>query len=311
MNLKTVLSIACLWISGANIVLAQELFTQYFDGADTSAYNALFIEIDTSANNIWQVGTPQKLIFNTAATAPNALVTDTLNHYPPNNTSVFEFEISQELLSPFSGNVMALQWKQKLDMDAGQDGGIIEFSIDDGVWQNAFDNPYVYNFYGYDEANEQTLEDGTIAFSGTDTLWRDIWLCFDIYWAWESSEKIKVRFTFLSDDVENNKEGWLIDNFLAHITLVHTVNEVKMDNYMEVYPNPSNSGRIHIKTEKQQGLHIIEKMELIDNQGKTVEVFGKSPTKFWIDIGHHPNGIYTLKVTTNLRTESFRIVLQK
>ena len=49
------------------------------------------IEIDTVHyhHNIWQVGAPHKSVFTSAQSLPNAIVTDTANPVPPNDTSVF------------------------------------------------------------------------------------------------------------------------------------------------------------------------------------------------------------------------------
>src|SRR5688572_8861630 len=162
-------------------VLNAQFYTQYFDGADTVFANSVNIEFDTASTNIWQIGSPQKLIFNSASTVPNALVTDTVNYYPNNNVSSFHTKMYNQMFPPWG--ILAFQWMQKLDMDHDYDGGIVEFSIDSGAtWQNAFNNPYVYNFYGFDAANQDTLSSGDYAFSGTDTLWKNVWLCFDLSW---------------------------------------------------------------------------------------------------------------------------------
>lgn len=289
--------------------LSQQNYSQYFDGRDTVASSSLIIHYDSSGSNLWQVGKPSKSIFDSAATRPNAMLTDTVNFYPANDTSSFYFGIKP---IQFGFGVLAMQWKQKLDMDFRHDGGIIEFSQDTGrTWTSVFDNPYVYNFYGFDPANQDSLQSGEMAFTGTDSTWKDIWLCFDISWLVSStqSDTLLVRFRFVSDSVDNPREGWMIDNMLAHLTFIHTVNEFADDEYMKVFPNPT-SGKIDIETRKQVGLHIIEEMDLINSSGQVVESFGTSPTKFSINIGHHPPGTYLLKVRTNLHTESFRILLR-
>ena len=284
-----------------------QTYSQYFDGADTSVWNSLFVKIDTSTSNIWQIGAPQKIIFDSAATLPLAMITDTLNYYPPNDTSSFSFGIDPQW---FGWGILALQWKQKLDMDSNFDGGIIEFSSDTGnTWQNVFNNPYVYNFYGFDIENQDTLNSGEYAFSGTDSTWKDIWLCFDISWL-SFSDSLMFRFTLKSDSVDNNKEGWIIDNLLAHITIIHTVNEIEQEEYMTASPNPT-TGRVDIATKKLDEFHIIEKMELVNIEGKVVQQWGVSPTKFYVNIGNHPNGIYFLNVKTNIKSETFKIVLER
>ncbi len=287
-----------------------QFFTQYFDGADTNAYNAILIDIDPDSSNVWQIGTPQKTIFDSAATQPNAIVTDTINFYPTNDTSRF---IAKVLMNFPNWGIFALQWKQKLDMDTAFDGGIIEYSTDTGnTWVNVFNNPYVYNFYGFQPENADTLTGGEFAFSGTDSTWRDIWLCFDLSWIqqFQWGDTLLFRFTLLSDSLNNNKEGWMIDNIISHITIIHTVNEVEQENYLNVYPNPA-SNIVHIQAQKIMDYHIIETMELVDPLGRVVDKWANIPTKFWFDTNKYNDGMYFLKIKTNLQSETLPIVINK
>ena len=146
---KIYLTITCLFL--VVCTLKAQYTTQYFDGADTIPNYSVKIKIGNNSNNIWQIGPPQKIIFNSASTAPNVLVTDTINNYPPNNISQFKFTVV-----PFNTfGVMAIQWNQKLDMNLQHDGGIIEYSIDTGTtWHNIFNDPHVYNVYGSQEKFE-------------------------------------------------------------------------------------------------------------------------------------------------------------
>src|ERR1041384_4098256 len=89
---KLYLTISILFLA-IGYSIAQLSVNQYFDGADTSATNSIIIMLDTSSTNIWQIGRPQKIIFDSAATFPNALVTDTINNYPDSNVSRFTFKI--------------------------------------------------------------------------------------------------------------------------------------------------------------------------------------------------------------------------
>lgn len=283
----------------------QETFVQYFDGADTSIWNSIIIHIDTNADNIWQVGTPQKVIFNYAATQPNVIISDTILNYPLNNNSSFEFSLNE---AGFYPGIIALQWKQKLDFTENHDGGIIEFwNGQEGEWQNVFNNPYVYAFYGFDISNADTLLSGEYAFSGTDTTWRDIWLCFDYNWM-TYLDTLTFKYRIKTDEIGEEKEGWMMDNFMAHITIIHSVNENEQLNYVDIWPNPS-SGRLNIDIRKTDGFHIIEKMEIYNIVGGLMESFKNIPTRFFIDVNNYPDGIYLLKVQTNLQTETIRLVI--
>lgn len=293
--------------------VAQFNYYQYFDGEDTLCvpnqndfFASICLDYLEGDNNIWQVGPPQKFFFDSAATSPNVLVTDTLNYYPSNNVSSVVFSINPNFFTPWG--ILAIQWYQKLDMDAGFDGGKIEFSIDNGqTWANAFNNPYVYNFYGFDENNADTLADGTFVFSGVDTTWRDIWLCYSL--SWVGTNEVLVKFTFISDDIDNEMEGWMIDNLQAHVTWVHTVEEIESPEYIKVYPNPT-SDLLYIDTRKIQEFHIIERMILTDVSGKVIEEWNHLPTKFFIDTRKYSNGLYSLTVITNKETVSIQVVVE-
>jgi hypothetical protein len=119
-----------------------------------------------------------------------------------------------------------------------------------------------------------------------------------------------VRFTFSSDSVNNNKEGWMIDNLLAHITYIHTVKEVAQENYLNVYPNPATN-IVNIQAQKIMDYHIIEKMELVDPLGSVVDRWENIPTKFWFDTGNYIDGTYFLKVKTNIKSETLPLVISK
>lgn len=304
MNTKLFLLIGMLFITNS---LFAQYYNQYFDGADTSYYNSTIILIDSDSSNIWQVSRPQKGIFDSAATFPNVIITDTINFYPTNNVSRFIAKVYPW----YYRGIFALQWKQKLDLDSDYDGGIIEYSNDYGdSWHNVFNNPYVYNFYGFQLTNQDTLITGEYAFSGTDSTWRDVWLCFESSWLEQFQDSVLFRFTLQSDSIDNFKEGWMIDNFIAHNTTVHTVNEVKLENYFNIYPNPT-SDIIYIETQKIEDFHIIEQMEIINSIGQVIDKWKNIPTKFFINTQKYNNGYYYLKIKTNIKSETMPIVINR
>jgi hypothetical protein len=298
---KTLLGLALLTTSLAQ---SQAIYNQYFDGADTDPANSLIISY--SGDSTWQVGPPAKTIFNAPASTPNAILTKLSDPYPVNDTSSFQYA-----LGDFWGGfeVVALQWKQKLDLDPGMDGGILEFRKNSDPCQNAFDNPLTYNFYGFEPSNKDTLSSGEVGFSGTDTTWRDIWFCLDPN-VYSFGDTVYFRYTLKSDGVQNNREGWMIDNLQAHTTMIHTVKENDSDQYLKIFPTPTK-GVINIQAQKLQQRHVIEHMELMDLMGRTVRTYGLSPTKYFIDISDLPAATYFLKITTNVKTETFPVILEK
>jgi hypothetical protein len=204
-----------------------------------------------------------------------------------------------------------LQWVQKIDMDSAQDGGIVEFSADSGkTWLNAFNSPtYVYSFYGFPPSDEIVLHTGDTAFSGTDSLWRNVWLCFYPTYL-RSIDSLYVRFRFISDAVNKPHEGWMIDNFSAASTVLHPVNEVFNDDYLSVYPRLTNGPINIISKSKSSGFEIQNAM-LVNELGQTVQRFKIGPGNANINIGSQPSGWYTLSVKTSVITETYQIWLKK
>ena len=307
--MKKICTLLILLLFISNYAGAQHYFTQYFDGADTLFKRSINIAIEKNSSNIWQIGRPKKIIFDTAATKPNVLVTDTVKKYPKNNTSRFLAKIL--IQTPTTYGILAVQWKQKLNMTPDHDGGIIEYTLDKGkTWINVFNNPVVQNFYGFDKANVDTLKSGEYAFSGTDSTWRNVWLCFSMSWLskFNYNDTIQIRFTFKSDGDGGNKEGWMIDNMMSHVTHIHTIMKQKPDNYLTVYPNPAK-GVVHIEAEERMEYHLIERMELVDPLGRIIEAWNDIPTKFWFETTNYQNGLYFLKVKTNIKSEAIPLII--
>ncbi|MDX1349958.1 MAG: T9SS type A sorting domain-containing protein [Putridiphycobacter sp.] len=275
----------------------------FFDGGDTTA-TAMQIEMDTSSNNIWQIGQPQKTIFTSAFTYPNAIVTDTSNVYPDSNTSSFKYGVHKF----YDFGITAIQWTQKLHIDSG-DVGLIEFSVDSGqTWENVFTSPYTYNYYGFSFSNVDTLANGDIGFSGTDTNWRDIWLCFDYSWV-SMQDSLMVRHVFKSDTITSNNDGWMIDNMLQHLTFFHTIGEHPQEAYIAVFPNPAST-RLNVSIKKKNQFHIIKELILTTSSGEVLERHLNVPTNYFINIEKFPSGTYFLRVETNISTETKTIVIE-
>lgn len=279
---------------------------QYFDGSTIS--NTISVSITTNTANIWQIGKPQKILFHSAATLPNAIVTDTLNFYPKNNVSQFVLTIKNPYMtSPFP---FALQWKQKLNMDSKKDGGIVEFSNNSGTtWQNAHNNVNVYQYYGFQPANKDTININEYCFSGTDTTWRDVWLCLTPAVA-NFNDTILFRYTFKSDSVNTNKEGWMIDNFMSHTTIFHPVKEISQIDEIVVYPTITN-GIVNVEVKKTSPTDIIDRIELLNADGKIMEWYGQNYTKVVLDLSKHTPGIYYVKISINKKSMTRKIVYEK
>ncbi len=284
-------------------------YFQYFDYPDSTGPNILEVFIDTTADNIWQVGPPQKTIFKSASTIPNVMVTDTSNLYPIGNTSSFSFRVN---VTQLPTNILAIQWVQKLNLDSANAGGLVEFSVDSGqTWLNAHTSPFAYNFFGFQNSNVAQLPNGAQGFTGTDTNWRNVWLCIDANWAQTYTDSVRFRYTFISDSTATPQEGWMIDNLFATATWVHTLAEFGQNEVFQVYPNPAaDIITVEANSPDIRGRQV-DQIKLMDSEGRVLQLFGASPAKFNIDIQDYPNGTYMVEVKSEGATEVVKFLIAR
>ncbi|PKP21877.1 MAG: hypothetical protein CVU05_05910 [Bacteroidetes bacterium HGW-Bacteroidetes-21] len=170
----------------------------FSEGISFEGNTSSCLRIDTSqTESIWIIGQPSKIFFDSAYSVTHAILTDSLNYYPPNNNSYFDLIIKN--CSPYWWGEGIISFWHKYDTDTLRDGGYIEISYDGGnSWKNIIDdNTYMdfipTNFYTHSD----TLFDSTPAFSGHS----DDWQYSQIYWFWDAMTKpvfdsLIVRFNF-------------------------------------------------------------------------------------------------------------------
>jgi hypothetical protein len=194
--------------------------------------NGEYVKIDTSQkNNIWQIGKPQKTFFNSAYSKPYAIVTDTINPYPINNTSSF---VIKTWIAGGAG-ALTIDFMHKYETDSLKDGGYIEVSIDNGAtWMN------IASLYSFFYPFHDTIEGGIPAFTGKSNGW--VHAHTSILCEASVNDSVLVKFTFKSDSINNNKEGWMIDNLIFSIIICEGIVEHSGNiAQVNVYPNPANT----------------------------------------------------------------------
>ncbi len=223
-----------------------QFYEQNFDG--TSAW-PLPYAIDTTAGTLWQVGPPQKGLFNAAHSTPNVIVTDTVAYYPPNNTSSFTVKAP---LWGFGGwNVFFLRFYHAFDTDTLMEGGYAEVSWDYGAtWDNLYEDwmmPLnIENYYEDDwsPVEPDTLPNGQIGYSGRTADGSNglRWVYSSFCWeniGFPVSDSVFVRFTFYSDSIPEERDGWMIDDITLESYIAHPVSAyTRMDDYFVAVPNP-------------------------------------------------------------------------
>lgn len=228
--------------SFAQIDCPWEIIYRYdFDGDDLHS-----VEIDTSnSENIWQIGSPQKAILNSAVTPPNALITDTINPYQDYNKSTFIIRVNKPTEAPddFCWSYMDISILHRFNTDTLYSGGYIEISYDGGKnWTNIIYDNYanvITETNGYMYSVNDTILGGINAFTGNNTADEE-YNYEDAQFRWmrnypESMEvdSCMLRFTFISDKNTGNYEGWMLDDiFVTVVDFCHSsINELLVHNY--------------------------------------------------------------------------------
>jgi hypothetical protein len=229
------------------------------------------------SNNIWQVCVPHKTVFDSAYSSPHAILTDSTGTYPVNDTSSF---IINALRQPGCECAFLIGGWYKFDSDTLKDFGKIEISIDHGTtWLNILDtvNPSVY----------WTTPKPVL--TGRIHQWREFNAFLNNgFW----NDTLYYRFTFISDNIQTNQEGWMLDNIqlIAHM---EGIPDIASGNEINIYPNPATNiitvsattftGEMDVSVYDILGqLHL--KKILNDNKGD-------------IDISGLNRGIYMVRVT--------------
>jgi hypothetical protein len=269
-----------------------------------------YITILPLPQNSWQIGAPHKIFFNSSYTLPNALVTDTLNNYPVNNFSTFELVIGN-FNNPicYPSNIF-LDWRHKFDSDTLNDGGYITVSWDDGLtWTNVIfdDNP----FFMYTPANDigignnnlynswPVLVNGEPGFSGHS----GDWVHSSLAWFTVPFNKpidfppdtMRLRFNFVSDNIEQNREGWMIDQIRIYsLDLGYGISEYLAGrSHSWYYPNPVTAAATFNLNRTYQRIQY----EIFDDKGILLSRNGKgSGDSFVFERGNLAPGMYIMKL---------------
>ena len=295
------LSIIFMWTFGFSTANAQEAIdTISFEIPETE------IVLDTSGSNLWQIGKPQKIYFDTAHSGMNAILTDTINHYPPNDTSSFIYIIR----NPFTQTCLTcMEFWHKYDMDSLADKGIIDASYDGGnswvVVKDTFVNTLSTNFMWSPDYHMSTgnFTNHPLVTSGKSDGWIKSGFCWQWYFAVSpdtiiaNPDSLLLRFTFISDSILESREGWMIDDIVTtagSLELCSGVNEPYHNERITVYPNPFST-QAFVQTEKS--LHQAT-LTVCNSLGQKVkQMKNLSGQSFILERDNLPVGLYFLQLT--------------
>ncbi len=253
-----------------------------FEDRDTANYFHFGVMANT---NIWQIGEPTKQVFSSAFSPSLAIVTDTVATYPSSNRSFFEFVIMTD-------DYTEISFWHKLNTDTLADGGTVEVSLDGGfTWTNII---YAHQFSllnFYDSTSSISSNNNAPGFSG-NSGWVKSFINGYVF------DFVRFRFTFTSDNLDNNKDGWMIDNF-DFACFGTGINESSKSKSVTVFPNPT-VGKFHIQLENTESLKSIV---VKNSSGKLMAIYKSE----FVDISELPVGVYFLEIFTDNKKYFSRI----
>ncbi len=250
-------------------------------------YNANQLVRDTVSNPLcsWQIGTPQKVIFDSAYQSERAILTDTANPVRPNDTSVFILKHARDSNNPF--HFFALQFWHKMDGDS-MDFGRMEVSRDTGhTWANILTEDTTYGFQWGWNTQKPTLR-------GSTNGWEFVRVEM-VRWANgpnnSYADTILFRFTYITDSGTVPHDGWMIDDIRLE-DWWEGVENVGRDTLISVYPNPV-SDRVFVK--RQDGKVEPVTIQVFDVSGRKVFEDKALSSACTIDTRGFEAGLYYLR----------------
>jgi hypothetical protein len=287
-----------------------------------------YIHINPASQNIWQIGEPQKAFFNQAYSVPNAVVTDTLNYYPVNNASSFDLYVGEFNMGGMWGwnypYDIFIDFRHKFDTDTLMDGGYITVSWDKGLtWMNIINDSVYFgehpnwNFLPFGGnpnlySPDNVLFNGEPGFSGNSGGWVHTCMAWFV-WPVKSAQDFPpdtmiIRFNFISDNVNNNKEGWMIDQ----------IRIFSLDLGSGIGENPAGRKRSHMAPNPVKSSAVVTfdktynhvEYSLTNVTGRICSAGTKEKcSQFTFNRGNISPGIYLLKLIIDHQfTETHRII---
>jgi hypothetical protein len=247
-----------------------------------------------------------------------------MNNYPVNNLSTFELIVGNFNDPVYPWNVF-IDFRHKYDCDSFSDGGYITVSWDNGLtWVNIINDTSTFFMYtphnyinGFGNFNLYDSWSGLVndepGFTGHSGNWvhsgmawftipvnkRTIWL----------PDTMRLRFNFVSDNIEQNREGWMIDQIrLYSIDLGYGIQEYLTGrSHSYFFPNPVKTTATFMLNKTYRDVHF----EILDSRGVLISKSNRETCdEFTFDRTEIPPGIYFMRLYLDNRfTDIHRIVI--
>lgn len=262
-------------------------FTLNFD--DTICLHRLSIDTVNYPNNRWQIGFHNKSTLDSTACKTKVIVTDTLNPYPVNDTSVFTLKF--RLSNGIAYGCKMLEGDYYVQTDSLNDYGKIEFSPNNGTTWVDFINDTAYSSMISYIGDIPVFTGRSIKCKHFNLAICDIGSVFNV----QSNDTLLFRFTFISDSIYDNLGGLMFDN-LEQWDFVEGISKTRFKPIKSIiYPNPSAD---FFTIDFENATDAVFELSVYDMNSKLVfkdeEVRGK---RYKLDAQLFIPGVYMYKLT--------------
>jgi hypothetical protein len=261
LGMKIIFALICCVIFGVTSY-SQCIGGNYDLNFDTSlGFCHLTIDTLTDSTNIWQVGKPQKTVFDSAYSPKNVIVTDSLNPYAINDTSYFIITNTTGFGGFTVPSVVLLSGYYYVNTDTLTDYGKIEFSADHGATWIDLINDTTYASYIHWSLGKPTL-------TGNSNGWKRFYVHLGQLGpvlGISDGDTVLYKFSFFSDSVQTYKDGLMFDDFRFE-DWAESVPDINTDNLISLYPVPARD-ELYVNT---RSLGKTRKLKILNTLGALV-----------------------------------------
>ncbi|MBI2968779.1 MAG: hypothetical protein HYY40_13345 [Bacteroidetes bacterium] len=262
-------------------VLKIDCYYLTFDDALTE--QCIIVDTVTDKTNIWQIGRPKKNTLNSPLSAPNVIITDTINAYPAGDTSCFYIKYvigSWGIFSGFGG----YYW---VNTDTISDFSRIEISADSGTtWIDLLNDTLIPQYVTW-YAEKPVLTGNSYGWKYFEVGLYGLLYYSNLY----EGDTVYFRFTFFSDSIQNNKDGIMFDNF--YITSIVEGIDEKEYSYLPSKAIPSVSGEfINITIDSKESNETAFELYVFEQRGRKIYESDNIVHTTLINIQNFSPGIY-------------------
>lgn len=295
------------------------------------AQNTVYLEIcndfDSELVNLtieegqWEIGEPNKSVFQGSYSGTNSIVTDLVNPYEENQTSVFYFIYQDEEyggLPNYLGmySPIEIELHHRFLTNSEDDFGSIEFSYDNGdTWYDLLSDDYsiTYDDYKnehYFESTGVTIYDSLDVYNDSEG-WVHSFITKDVdqmfYDSGFNLDSLIFKFSFTSASGTGN-DGWQIDDICMKMDTWDTwdgVNNRVESLKVNTFPNPATD-------------HIIFTLnDISDSDIEIYDIYGCLVTELLLNNNeaqwncqNQASGIYFYQIEIDGHIQSGKIIIK-